>query len=317
MMTMYDVSNFGGRVSLTDSIERQLQNYLTEDQAVVQKFGSEVLTQNCKELSDFLCTNQANIDASAMIVKFAPDFIILKKNSPQKVYFLDVKHSITPIYSEKKLDQVRKTSGVTDLTRSRIGEIAREALLSYRRYYPNTIVLMASPYNPKLLMAQFADKIKCLYCYRGEGKDDYDCNKDCPWKKGSFFDIEIMNNSIGSQKPITNVDFDSFMSAEVFFEEIDIHVSKSVSEDIKTMIRNEGIHIQDSLPDGKKNKVKFDLFQSGCHWIQCPVYSSDGNDFYHCDSACPCLRNTELISYSSVYDAIKSGKKVCCKFCSK
>lgn len=73
---------------MTQQIENRLSEYFPANQVSIQQFGSEVLTQNCVGLSEYLCTPKANIDASAMIVKFAPDFILLKRTEPQKVFFL-------------------------------------------------------------------------------------------------------------------------------------------------------------------------------------------------------------------------------------
>lgn len=141
---------------------------------------------------------------------------------------------------------MKEISGINNLNRSRVGEIAREALLSYRQFYPDTIILIASPYNSKLLMAQFANQVKCLYCYRNPINGDYNCN-DCPSKRGDFFDIERMHDSVGSQTPITNIDLDSFLEADSFFENLGIHVEQSISSEILNIIKQEPIYLSSHL----------------------------------------------------------------------
>lgn len=113
---------------------------------------------------------------------------------------------------------------------------------------------MASPYNPELLMAQYADRIRCLYCYRNPQNGEYDCN-NCPAKNGGFFDIERALNAMGSQTPMTDVDLNSFEPAEEFFEKIGIPLNRFILDKIKNIIRKEQIVFEGKVDDKTKNKV--------------------------------------------------------------
>ena len=216
------MSYFNERLGLTITIEEKIKELFSND--IVQEFGCSKIVGQDTEIFKFLSTPKINQMPSGMIIKFAPDFIILTKKEPRKIYFLDVKHSVSPIYAKTRLDLMKNQASDDTLEISDIGVIAREALLSYKRYYPSTIILMASPYNHKKLMAQFAEKVKCLYCYRST-EPNYDCN-NCPSKNGGFFDIERDNNSTGSQTPMTNVDLRSFDTAKDFFENLEIEINE-------------------------------------------------------------------------------------------
>ena len=254
---------------------------------------------------------------SGMIVKFAPDFILLKKAVPQQLYFLDVKHSVSPIWAQSRLEKFRKRIGDENLQIADVGVIAREALLAYRRYYPGTIILMVSPYNPKLVMAQFAEKVKCIYCYRTKGMPDYDCS-NCPSKSGDFFDIERATNSTGSQTPMTDVDLRSFEPADEFFSKLGINVNKEILEKMKETTRKEELIFDEKVFPKIKNSVCWQLNKSGCDWIDYEVYTKDGNDFLHLSSECSMLKLAKgrLTSYKSLDSASAAGKRQMCKFCS-
>ena len=310
------MENFEERLQLTDKIEKQLFNLFDGNETSIQRFGCETIVQENKDLENYIKQPEVNQQAAGMIVKFAPDFILLKKKAPQKLFFLDVKHSIAPIWADKRVEMIRKKNNDYSLRRAQIGIVAREALLSYCRYYPNTIILMASPYNPKLLMAQFADKVRCLYCYRNPSNGEYDC-KNCPSKKGGFFDIERAVNSVGSQTPMTDIDLDSFEAIEDFFDKLEISVNEETLKMLKQSIRYEPIGFDSKVPDKVKNKVRSELRDSGCDWIDYEVYSKEGNNFFHFDRDCFILKNNNhhLETYNSLHHATQAGKRVKCHYC--
>ena len=321
------MSFFEERLNLTDIIEKKIKELFSNE--IVQEFGCSKIVSPGTEIFNFLKTPEINQMPSGMIIKFAPDFIILTKKEPKKIYFLDVKHSVSPIYAPSRLKLMREKASDNTLEISDIGVVAREALLSYRRYYPNTIILMASPYNPKKLMAQFAEKVKCLYCYRNKDKPDYDCN-NCPAKNGKFFDIERDGKSTGSQTPMTNVDLRSFESSETFFNKLGIEINSSTLYEIEKEIMNEPIGFDDKVLDKRKNEIFQSLIDSGCYWVKkqsqaikkqssSKVYSVRNNDFIHFDKKCYCLQFSKynIITYDNIEQAKKDGKKTICKFCNK
>lgn len=318
------MSCFDERLGLTIEIEKNIKELFSND--IIQEFGCDKIINTGTEMFDFLRTPEINQMPSGMIIKFAPDFIILAREKPQKIYFLDVKHSVSPIYAPNRLNLMRKQASDNTLEISDVGIVAREALLAYRRYYPSTIILMASPYNSKKLMAQFADKIKCLYCYRSI-QPDYDCN-NCPAKNGGFFDIERAGKSTGSQTPMTNIDLRSFEPAKIFFHKLGIEINDSTLAKIEEKIINEPIAFDYKVADMRKIEILKSLIDSGCNWVenQIPilenqssseVYSCKGNSFIHFSKNCRCLIKNNIIIYDNIEQAKKDGKKTNCKFCSK
>lgn len=310
------MSTFDQRLRLTELVENNMQQLFQSEVTVVREFGCKTIIGDNDYLLNYIKEPAVNQQASAMIVKFAPDFILLKNNEPKCLYFVDVKHSVAPTWSHSRLKMLREKNSDSTLSTDRIGVVAREALLSYRRFYPNTIILMACPYNSKLLMAQFADKIRCLYCYHSPERGDYDC-EECPAQNGDFFDIERATNAVGSQTPMTNVDLNSFIPADMFFEQLGIKIDSEVFENLKQEIKTEPIEIGAEVYPEIKNRVLWNLNYAGCDWIDYEVYSYPGNDFYHLDRECKWLSGMKnrIVAYASISQALSSGKRTYCRKC--
>lgn len=310
------MSGFEERLRLTELVDNNMLKLLSAEDIVVKEFGCKTIIGDNECLYEYIKEPIVNQQASGMIVKFAPDFILLKNSEPKQLYFIDVKHSVSPTWSPSRLRMLQEKNSDSSLSTDRVGVVAREALLSYRRFYPNTIVIMACPYNSKLLMAQFADKIRCLYCYHSPEREDYQC-EECPAKNGGFFDIERATNAVGSQTPMTNVDLNSFIPLDVFFGELGLKINNDVLDYLKQVIKNETIDIGEDVYPRIKNLILWNLCNSGCVWVDYKVYSFPGNNFYHLDRECTWIRDMEnrIEEYTTVAQAINSGKITYCRKC--
>lgn len=308
------MSSFENRLKLTEVIEDKVKDIFSND--VVCEFGCASLLEN-EAFSEFLKSPGINQMHTGIMIKFAPDFILLKKSSPQAAFFIDIKHSISPIWSyyhykllsERSLDINNKHIKISD-----IGVIAREALLSYRRYYPNTIIVVASPYNKKLLMAQFANKIKCIYCYSNKNPSGFDC-EECPLKVGGFFDVERASKSTGSQTPMTNIDLSSFEPIDHFFANLGITINMNAVKRIREYIKAEPLEMSSAPSDKIANHIRWELNASGCDWIDYTLYTRNNNSFIHIDRNCKGLnKGTGNIIESFSYDRNIVTRRLC-KFC--
>lgn len=310
------MSNFEQRVRLTEMVEKSLKDLFPNDKCTIKEFGCNTILGDNDDFWGFIKEPIANQQASSMIVKFAPDYLLLKKSEPRELFFVDVKHSISPTWAPSRLKMLREKNNDNTLSTDQIGVVAREALLAYRRYYPNTIVLMACPYNAKLLMAQFANNIRCLYCYHSPDRGSYDC-ANCPEKRGGFFDIERAVNSVGSQTPMTNVDLNSFAPAAEFFNEIGIQLNEHVLADLLQEIKRETIEIGEGVYPKLRNQTLWNINHAGCDWVNYEVYSFPGNDFYHLDRDCEWMRGNErrIVAYATLTQALLAGKKTYCRRC--
>lgn len=311
------MTSFNERQNLTKIIEDNIDG-IFEGTAVVHPFGCDSILKDCRNevLLEYFKSPLVNQQASGMIVKFAPDFFLLKKSDPKELFFLDVKHSVSPIWYPDRLTKIREKNNDGTLSNNRIGVVAREALLAYRRFYPNTIILLGSPYNKKLLMAQYADSVRCLYCYRDPKQGEYNC-ENCPSNNGGFFDIERATKSDGSQTPMTNIDLDSFLPADVFFEKIGISLNRDKLNHLLELIKREPVEISDRANEYYKDSAMWNLNQSGCDWLEYKIYSIPNNSYYHISKECKIIKKhrDRIETYTSIQQAKISGKTKNCKFC--
>lgn len=311
---MATTNSFSGRMNLTELIESNLSALFPKDEVTVIPYGVISILKDRDDVNNYLKELEVNQKPTEMIIKFAPDYIIFKKNEPKELFFLEVKCSVTPCWATSRIKSIRDIHPNEGLNESNIGEIAREALLSYNRFYPNTIVLYGSSYNSKVLMAQFADKVECLFCYRKDGK--YDCTK-CPSKMGGYFDLERNNNSSGSQTPNTNINLDSFERADLFFEKLGISLDRSAWETICDSIKSVGVSFPDKVERERAQEIKNVIHDSGCSWIKrmTAYYVALNNSFYHSDANCDAIRSKNAKKIFE--DDQRLNGKIKCKWCNK
>lgn len=261
---MNSANTFSKRYNLSEEIINKLSSLFDFNQVEIIPFGVESIANGNQALYDYLKKDISNLSHSSMLVKFAPDFILLKKTEPQDVYFLEIKVSVTPLYSTSRLNEINEKHFGTKL--SDVGDIAREAWNAYKTLFPNTIILEACAYNPKLFMAQFVDKITCLRCY-ADGNVGYDCSC-CPIKTREFFPVSRNKNSHGSQTPHTNVSLASFMDAKQFFNQLNIDLNDKTINEIKTMLMNNKISWPNNAYHSVIENCKTTLIEEGCYWLK-------------------------------------------------
>lgn len=310
---MEETNSYKGRVKLTNIIEENITTLFDTEKVVVVPYGVLNLLKDQDEIITYLSELSVNNKHAEMILKFAPDYLLFKKTEPKKIYFLEVKCSITPCWSEYRVNRIRDTHNNEHIDESNIGEVAREAFLSYKRYYPETIVLYGATYNRKVLMAQFANKIECLYCFKSGG--EYDCNH-CPVDEGEFFELERNSHSSGSKTPNTNINLDTFENANSFFDSLGISFNQEMYDFVYNEIIKAGVNLTSVKDACRKNEIIDVVNRNGCSWLKRlkAYYIAIGNDFYHSKQDCFTIREKE-ISLCCEEEATKGRKK--CKYCNK
>ena len=264
-MFMNQTDSFDRRYSLSQFLFDNIKSIFNSNEVELVPFGFEKICGNNVALDQFIKTPEANLSHSAMIVKFAPDFILLKKTHPQQLFFVEIKVSVTPLCSQTRLDEIRMSKGA-NIRLSDVGDIAREAWNSYNNLYPNTIIIDGCSYNNKVLMAQFVKNIRCLRCYKTPSLP-YDCNQ-CPMKKRSFFEVSRNYMSSGSQTPHTNIDYSSFMNITDFFNSLGISTNQQQVDKLIATIKSFGISFSSRTYPDLINKTKFTLIKEGITWIK-------------------------------------------------
>ncbi len=255
-------NGFTSRYSLSDIVANKIYELFDKDEVELIPFGFENISKGNEELKKFINTPESNLSHSAMIVKFAPDFILFKKKNPQEVYFLEIKVSVTPLWASHNLEEINALHPNTKL--SDIGIVAREAWNAYNTLFPNTIILSACTYNPFLLKAQLVNQIRCLRCNGKNGMED--CSQ-CPIKSHEFFEYSRNYNAEGSQTQHTNLDLSSFMEVEKFFKTLDLHINSTCILDLEKILKEQGVKFPQNCYENIKIKILNQLKKEGCDWL--------------------------------------------------
>lgn len=256
---------FKQRNNITELITRALPEILCGDDVEIIPFGLENIASTSNVLKRFLLTDDARCFYSGLQLKFAPDFIIFhNKQNAKKVYFVEIKSSITPLWYPKNKKQIEEIQG-RSVSTCDISEIDRDALISYNMFYPEMIIIEGCNYNPKVISCQWIKKIKCLRCYKN-GNEYYKC-EECPLKTGITFKPTRNENSEGSQTPHANIDLSTFISFEAFFKSLSIEVNKEKLTELINVIKKIPLRKLDYLKPNVEKDVIDELRKSGCNWL--------------------------------------------------
>lgn len=253
-------TGFENRTGLTSIVSDKLTRLFNSEAVEINKFGVENTINQESALSAYLKDLRNMENSTAMILEFQPDYILFDKVN-NRVFFLEIKVSLTPCWSDRIVSEINNRHEEI-IGYDRIGEIAREPYLAYKRYYPNTIIIMGTSYNKDVLMAQFIENIKCLRC------DDSNYCNDCPINSGGFFNCQNRNNNAGSGTPHTNVDLASFKEIGIFFNEIGINLNPDTINIIKNEIKSRGVSLNSQyITEDKKRTIISQLRESGCDFL--------------------------------------------------
>lgn len=205
------------RMNLTKRLCQLLEPVFDEMGLVHCEYGQDILLAgNGSMLARLKKLDVKKSDVICM-TKFAPDYILSSPKN-KKLFMLDAKASITPMFFPSAIKNLRFWSKVDSLDHHTIGEIEREAWDNYVKRFPpkKLAICMAAPYHPRLLVAEWATDLKELHRFAG------DLNEEAG----------------GSGTPHVNIDLGAMRPLDKFLEEecdtaIDAQSYSEVLEDIK------------------------------------------------------------------------------------
>jgi len=205
-------TSFLDRQALTRRLEENLEVFLADYGFKILPFGHPVILQNNTWIKSRLRKLDSKESLAAIMIKFSPDYIVVKESKPRDFFFMDAKASITPVFFQAQIDRIRDHYGKDKyLSREDIGEIEREAWLSYNKFFPSNhvAIVIATPYNPRLILAEWVSNIKCMWCIKETQPGNpipWKC-KGCPVFSQNDEGFGVMVNEFagGSGTPHTNI----------------------------------------------------------------------------------------------------------------
>jgi hypothetical protein len=152
------------------------------DRFIIAPYGYEThIQQNVR-------TNLINSTIiTAQFIRFTPDFFLIDMSNPDAVHFLEYKLTWTPLYSSKRINHIKKHSGVADLTANVIGQMeaaAYDSYISIVKIGVRVAILNYCSYHHRPLLCKFVENIKLLFrdnvstlTYTGSGTPyiNFDC----------------------------------------------------------------------------------------------------------------------------------------------
>ena len=257
------INTFEKRYSLSKIIANRLPKIINKDDAELIPFGSESIIGENQALGAFINDDASRKNHSAMLVKFAPDFILLDKKR-KELYYLEIKVSVTPLCLETNRKQMKLINGRTpDITE--IADMDRDAWNAYNTLFPRTIILDACLYNPRLLGCQFVSKIQCLRCFK-QFREAFDCN-ECPIKDRGLFEQKRNLHSEGSQTPHMNFSLHNFLGFGTFFDSLNIGYDKNELNLLLNEIKKCQLSFPRVVYESTKKEIIKDLVGKGCYWL--------------------------------------------------
>ena len=107
---------------------------------------------------------------TARHIRFAPDFLVIERQKPENVYFLEYKCTQTPLYSPRRIADIAKKAGRESLdwldNYPDIGQCEAEAYDNYMalsKIGVRVAILNYVSYHERLLLCDFVDTVKELY----------------------------------------------------------------------------------------------------------------------------------------------------------
>lgn len=246
------------RMNLTKRIDDMVKPFLEDCGFIIEDFGYNITLREEPSMMARMKKLFIKKSEAALMVKFAPDLISIKKGKRSEILFMDTKASITPIFFDSYIEKLKGMSGLKKLRREDIGEIEREAWDTYNTFYPpeKTVIIIACPYNPKLIMAERVSNIRCFFRFKK------DTNVDAG----------------GSKTPHVNIHLGMMRTLSDFLtEEFGIKINQNFYKEIQEFIKRWDLN----KPAGRVNWKQFNncvnKLKITCPWLKNrqPIINND------------------------------------------
>jgi len=274
---MKATGDFKDRMDLGNMLEENVKEFFDEFDFEVIPFGLDSILKNSHIRSIIRKNIDYKVSMPVLMLKFSPDFIIVSKaKADHNTFFLlDTKVSITPIFFRKQIERIAKHTGKDNLQRKDILEIEREAWFTYNTFYdPNNVaILMACPYNPKVLLCEWVSNIECLWCYKTKEQGlpiPWDCS-DCPirTRNDKSFGVVVNRLSAGSGTPHTNIYANSMRPLEQFLEEeFSIDIDIDYINSFKEYFKIEKINKPKGKVNWRQDNRAIKEIRKYCPWVK-------------------------------------------------
>lgn len=160
------MTQFEDRIEQTQKVigtlaEGLWQQPLVTERVVHVDYGAEkYIPRQVHDLIRYVHTK------TARHIKFAPDFFVVDRGNPDRVYLLEYKCTQTPLYSKTRIATIRQKSDRSDLDWRDIGQMEAEAYDNYAALASlgiDVVILDYCAYHGRLVVCDFIQRVKPLH----------------------------------------------------------------------------------------------------------------------------------------------------------
>lgn len=277
-MTETGTTSYLDRKQQSERLPKMLEDFLKDHGFDLVEFGYNITLRDEPGMKAKMKKLDSKSSIASLMVKFSPDYITSYTSDTIKtIFFIDSKVSITPVFFPVQIDRIKKHSSKKypglNVLREDIGEIEREAWYVYNSFFPRdkVAIIMAAPYTPKLIVAEWVSNVKCLWCFNKVTRppSPWDCEK-CPiFKSDGTFGVTVNEFAGGSGTPHTNIHLGKMRSLKQFLEdEFEITIDRSWYSVIEDEVKSWGLN----KPAGTVNWTQFNNvindLKRKCPWLK-------------------------------------------------
>ena len=255
-------STFRGRLSLTHRLDEAIRPILTDAGLICRPLGQPPALALMPEARKRLTAIAAKASPAVRMLRFTPDFLIIRPGHPDGPLLADTKASVTPLFHDRQVDRIRRHAGRPEIAREDIVEIEREAWHTYNRCFPpdRVAIIAAAPYHPRCVVAEWVPRVRCLWCYAGRGPDGprpFPCQY-CPVfsRRDGGFGVASNFFTSGSGTPHTNIDLGSCRPLDRFLsDELGVIPNPEQMADLIAEVRSWPIHRPARISAGHYDRI--------------------------------------------------------------
>ncbi len=150
---------FEERVELSKNMENVIIEFLTSKGFILDKTGYE--SHVSKETREIL--RKIHNDATVTFLRYMPDYFARYRDS---FFFIELKIMDSPIKLDSRINDLRKVTGLNNLSKQNIGVIETAAIRNYQnlgKLDVKILTIIYSTFHPKKLLVDWEKNIKPIY----------------------------------------------------------------------------------------------------------------------------------------------------------
>jgi hypothetical protein len=150
---------FEERRGNSEKMDASLITFLNEKHFTVLKTGYEMYAPDGLKQK----LRKVHNDPTVRFLRYVPDYFASLGDT---FFFIELKYMDTPIRLDGRIEQLKRISGMDDLTKENVGPVETAAIENYQnlsRIGVKIVLIVYCAYNKNKLLAEWEDKLAIIY----------------------------------------------------------------------------------------------------------------------------------------------------------